>query len=277
MLLALAAPLAGCGGASGEEKSPPPRLGAQVVQLRRDEVLGRVEIAVRNQAREQVVIDTLELQVPGYSGGGPQPKGEPLPPGQVVNLPTPYGEVRCPTAGDVSVGTPRVVLQVHTATDPTSRRVVVRPRDPQGLLHRIAAAECLTERLRHEVSLAFVGGWRATGSGADRVVHGTLRARLTVGQPRDITQLAGSVMFDLKADVPAGQVPSPLARLTPDRPEASVPVAVSLARCDGHTRGEIKKPFAFLVWLGPPGGTQLAVTPDVSDADKAAFRTVCGF
>jgi hypothetical protein len=52
---------------------------------------------------------------------------------------------------------------------------------------------------------------------------------------------------------------------------------VSLARCDGHARGEVKQPYAFLVWLARPGGPQQAVTPTVTDADKAAFRAVCPF
>ena len=262
--------VAGCGGGQASA-GPAPRLGAEVVQLRRDEVLQRVEIAITNRSREQVVVDTLELRVPGFSGGGRLPKGEPLPPGQVVDLPTPYGAVRCPATGEVTVGRPSVVLQVHTASDPAVRRVVARPRDPQGLLHRIATAECLSRRLAREVSLSF-GPWRRTGSGDATVLHGTLRVRLTTNGPRDVTQLAGTVIYDFAADGPA---PSPLAHLTPERSQAAVPVVVSQARCDGHARGETKQPYAFLVWVGPPGGAQTAVTPAVSDADRAAFRAVC--
>ena len=79
------------------------------------------------------------------------------------------------------------------------------------------------------------------------------------GPPRDVTQVAGTVIYSLRADAAAGG--GALASLTPARPRASVPVTVSVASCSGHARGETKKPYAFLVWLGPPGGEQLAVTP----------------
>ena len=67
------------------------------------------------------------------------------------------------------------------------------------------------------------------------------------------------MIYSLRADAAAGG--GALAALTPARPRASVPVTVSVASCSGHARGETKKPYAFLVWLGPPGGEQLAVEP----------------
>lgn len=271
--LALALLAAGCAGgdpAPARERQAP-ALSAELVQLRRDEVLHRVAIAVANHARVPVEIQTVELTVEGYTGGGPQPKGEPLPPGQVVNLPTPYGDVSCPQTGEVQVGEPSVVLRVRRESDPTSFTVTVRPTDPRGLVQGIAASTCLTERLTREVTLSF-GRWRRTGSGDDTVLHGTLRARLHADQPIDITQLAGSVLFDL---LPADPSARPLAHLTPAEPSARVPVLLRQARCDGHARGEIKKPYAFLVWLGPPGGEQLAVTPPTADADAAAYEAVC--
>ena len=65
------------------------------------------------------------------------------------------------------------------------------------------------------------------------------------------------------------------AALTPEHRTASVPITVSLSRCDGHARGETKKPYAFLVWLAPPGGEETAVNPVVDDAARAAFQAVC--
>ena len=255
---------------------PPPRLGAEIVQLRRDEVLRRVEVAVTNRTGEQVTVESIDLRVPGFGGGGVQRKDEPLPAGQVVDLPTPYGAVRCSGDGQPRVGRPLVVIRVHTASDPSSRRVVLRPRDPQRLLDRIAAGECLARRLTREVSLSFDPSWRRTGTGEDVAVHGVLRARLRTDQPRDLTQLAGTVIYGLVAETAAGRpVDPPLAHLTPEQPEAVVPVVVTRSRCDGHARAETKKPYAFLVWLAAPGGEEHAVSPVVSDADRAAFDQVC--
>jgi hypothetical protein len=254
---------------------PPPRLGASIVQLRRDQVLKRVEVAVTNRAEEQVTIESIDLRVPGYGGDGVQVKDEPLPAGQVVNLPTLYGEVTCARDGTAQVGRPRVVIRVHTASDPTSRRVVLRPRDPDRLLPRIAAGECQSRHLLQEVSLSFGPTWRPVGTGRGRYLRGTLEARLTIDQPRNVTQVRGTVIFDLLPDPPDRPAGEPLAALTPARPTASIPVVVSRARCTGHARGEVKKPYEFLVWLAPPGGPELAVTPPVSDAAKVAFEQVC--
>jgi hypothetical protein len=242
-----------------------------VLQTREDEVAARLEVAVDNRTRQVVTVETLELRVPGLGGGGVLPKGEPLPAGQRVDLPTPYGEVSCAADGRPRIGKPRVVLQVHTESDPASRRMVLVPRDPDGLLARIATDVCLTRKLTSEVSLAFGRTWRASGSGSDAVLRGTLEARLLIDAPRDVTQVAGTVIYRLVPRRP-GQ---PLAHLTAARPRASIPIEVSQSRCDGHARGETKQPYAFLVWLAPPGGAEKAITPQVTDDDRAALRSVC--
>jgi hypothetical protein len=275
MAAALVVVLPGCGAFSDSSADPPPRLGAEIVQLRRDEVLQRVEVQVGNRTRQPVTVESIDLRVPGFSGAGVVPKDEPLLAGQEVNLPTPYGKVHCSADGRAAVGRPRVVVRVHTAADPTSRRVVLRPRDPQRLLARIAAGECLARRLAQEVSLSFDPDWRRTGSGEDVQVHGTLRARLHAEEPRDVTQVAGTVIYDLLPEGGAAGAGAPLAHLTPEHPEAAVPVVVTRSRCDGHARAETKKPYAFLVWLAPPGGEERAVSPAVTDTDRAAFEQVC--
>ena len=267
--------VAGCAGSDPAPQRPAPRLSADIAQLRRDEVLKRFEVAVTNRSHEQVTIESINLRVPGYGGAGVQVKDEPLPAGQLVNLPTPYGEVSCSADGTASVGRPRVVVRVHTASDPTSRREVLRPRDPDGLLPRVAAGTCLSQRLLREVELSFGPDWRLVGSGRDRYLRGTLDARLTIDQPRDVTQLRGTVIFDLLPDPPERAATPPIAHLTPQQPAASIPVRLTRARCTGHARGEVKKPYEFLVWLAPPGGEELAVTPPVSDAAKVAFERVC--
>jgi hypothetical protein len=266
--------VAGCGTGDPGGSQPPPELTAEIVQLRRDEVLQRVEVAVTNRSGQHVVIETLELRVPGYSGGGVQRKNEPMPPGRRVNLPTPYGDITCTADFRPEVGRPRVGMLVHTADDNTARRVVLRPSDPRDLLHGIAEKECLKRRLGSEVQLGYGPTWRREGTGDATVVHGTLEARLTSDEPRTITQVAGTVLYHVE---PEPGAPDPLALLTPEQPTASVPVRVRLARCDGHARGEVKKPYEFRVWLGPPEGEQRAISPPVRAADIAAFRAVCPF
>jgi hypothetical protein len=275
LLLVLGAVLpVGCAGGSGSGSADAaaPRLAAEVVQLRRDEVLGRVEVYLSNRSAGPVTIETVDLSIPGFSGAGPQRTDEPLPAGQGVDLPTGYGEVSCPADGPVHVGVPRVEVAVHRDGETHSHRVTLTAGG-RPLLQRIAAGLCLTRRLDSEVSLAFGPRWQRSGHGAATTLRGTLVARLLVDQPRDLTQVAGTVIYDLDPVRPADV----LAHLTPAAPVARVPVVVSLARCDGHARGEVKQPYAFLVWLARPGGPQQAVTPMVTDADKVAFRAVCPF
>ncbi len=260
--------------ASAAARAHTPRLRAEVVQLRRDEALGRVEVAVTNRSGSTVTIETIDLRVPGFSGGGRQVKGEPLPAGQRVNLPTPYGEVSCDDAGAAHVGAGTVEVLVHSATDPTSHREVLPAQDPDGLMPRIAAQTCLVRRLDAEVPLAFGPTWRRTGRGAEVALHGTLVARLGTDQPRDVTQVAGTVIFDLAPDG-AARSAHPLARLTSGHPRVAIPIVLRTARCTGHAIGETKKPYAFLVWLAAPGGPEQAVTLPVSAADKAALQALC--
>lgn len=272
--LCVALTLAACGGGPDSAPADVPPLAAEIVQLRRDEVLERVEIALENTGRDEVVVDELRLRVPGFRSAGPVPKDSPVPAGQVVNLPTPYGEVRCAGDGQARVGRPVVTVRLRTGADPSSRRVVLRPRDPDGLLARIARAECTARRLAREVDVRFGPAWRSEQVADGVVVHGTLEVRLRTDEPRDLTQVAGTVIYSLRPDAdpaPGG----PLAALTPDEPRASVPVTVSVSRCDGHARGETKKPYAFLVWLAPPGGEEVAVSPVVDEPARAAFQRVC--
>lgn len=285
--LCLALLVGACGGGPSDSEEPAaaglPSVSAEVIQLRRDEVLERVEIAVENRGSEEVVVEQLMLRVPGFLSAGPVAKDSPVPPGQVVNLPTPYGEVRCTADDTARVGRPVVTMRLHTATDPRSRRVVLTPRDTGGVLRRIAGSACTARRLAREVDVRFGPDWRkerttpdAAGEGGGVVVYGTLEATLRIDEPRNLTQVAGTVIYSLRPQAPGSTVDEgALAALTPEDPVASIPVSVSLSRCDGHARAETKQPYAFLVWLAPPGGEETAVNPLVDDAARAAFQAVC--
>jgi hypothetical protein len=263
------------GGRAGSSPSvAAPRLAVQVVQLRRDEVLGRVELAVTNRGDEGVVVDAIRLTAGGFTGGAWVPKASPVPPGQVVDLPTPYGEPRCPTTGEPRLGPLRADLRVHTPADPTVRQVRVVPAGSRALMTRILRSLCTTRRLRREVALSFGPGWRAEGSGDATRLHTTIEARLAASAPpRDVTQVGGTVIYRLEAAA-AGP---PYASLDAAHPTASIPVVVSQATCTGHAKGETKQPYRFLVWLGPPGSDGQAVELPVTAAERVRLRAVCAF
>ncbi len=84
-------------------------------------------------------------------------------------------------------------------------------------------------------------------------------------------------MYAIEPDASVGPVPSPLAALSTERREVSIPVLAYAGRCTGHVIGEIKQPYAFLVWVGRPGEEPVAVTPAIGQPTKDALRLVCAF
>jgi hypothetical protein len=271
---------AGCGGdeSGSETDGAGPEMSAEIVQLRRDQVLERVEVSLHNKSGGPVTVDGLRIDMPGFRVMPAVPKDSPIATGLTVNLPWTYGAVRCRPDRAPDVGPAVVHLRVHTESRPEPVDVTLPGRDPQGLLQRIADRTCLVERVDREVSLRFDDRWTLGRDQGRKVLRGTLVAHLKTDEPRDVSEVAGAVMYGLVPDEAAGTAPDPLASLTPGSPDARVPVMAYAARCDGHTKGEIKKPFDFLVWVGPPGDDDpVAVTPEVGDATKLALRQVCAF
>jgi hypothetical protein len=251
-------------------------LRAQVVQLRRDQVAQRVEVALTSTDRATLHLDRLRLRAGGFTGAGWVRLDYPLTPNGPTDFITGYGETRCPPSGTPLLGPVRVDVQWHTDADPTPRAAVLVPSASRPLLTRILRADCRTKRLTSQVQLGFGPSWRTVGAGADIELHATIEATLSAGSPsRDLTQVTGSVLYGLAPD--GASPPAPLATLDAAHPHASVPVVVTQARCTGHAKGETKQPYLFLVWLGDPGtaGTavQVPVTPDV----QARLRAVCAF
>ena len=267
----------GSGASSPDATSPAPQLVAEIDQLRSDQVVNRVQIGLTNGGDETVIVDSLRVRIPGFRSPGALAKDSPVAPGRPVNLPWPYGTVRCGSDAAPDVGRPVVTLRVHTESDPTARTLRLTGSDPTGVLQRIADRTCAVERINREVALDFAGQWRPEQGPDGVILHGTLRARLRIDEPREVTEVRGAIMYGLSPDESAGPVPTPLALLTSNRRQAAIPVIAYAARCDGHTKGEIKKPYEFLVWVSSPGAEPVAVTPTVNQSTKDALRLACSF
>jgi hypothetical protein len=164
------------------------QIDAEVVQLRRDQVLQRVSVAVANRGATDVVVDSVRLRADGFRFPGTIRKDSPVADGVVVNLPVPYRVVDCPATGEPQVGRPQVTLRVHTEQDPEPRTVRITADDGDGLLQRIATRACDVERTQQQVDLAFADEWRIEQTENGPEAHGMLRARLVDGPARDITQ-----------------------------------------------------------------------------------------
>jgi hypothetical protein len=274
--LLAAALVAACGGATEPTRTTSLRLEGEIVQLRRDQVLDRVEVSLHNTGLLDVVVERLDVRVEGFSGGPPQPKDSPIPAGGVVNLPWPYGEVRCGPDRAPDVGRAVVSLRVRVPGNESVQRLRFVAGDPDRLMQRIADRLCTVERVRKEVRLVFGDAWRLVETESGPVLRGTLRTELLGPEPRAVTQVSGAILYGMRP-APTVATGGPLALLTPDDPTAEIPVEAYAARCDAHTIGEIKKPYEFLVWVGPPDSDGVAVTPTVTQPTKDALRQVCAF
>lgn len=253
----------------------PAPLSAQVVQLRRDEVAHRVEVALTATGGATVQVEALRLRSDGFTGAGWVRLDYPLSPNGPVDFITGYGSTRCPAGRAPRLGPVRVDVRWYTDADPTRRTDVLVPRDSRALLTRILRTDCRLKRLAAQVRLAFGRSWRAEGAGADLVLHTSIEASLAPGAPpRDLTQVSGSVLYGMK---PEAAAPAPLASLDAAHPRAAVPVVVSQARCTGHAKGETKQPYLFLAWVGAPGTAGTALEVPVSAADRTRLRAVCAF
>jgi hypothetical protein len=274
-----------CASCSGADASRPTSgselqgLTAEVDQLRSDVPLNRVEIGVVNSGEETVIVDSLRVRIPGFRSGERLQKDSPVRPGLTVNLPWPHGKVQCTRdSAAPDVGRPIVTLTVHTDRDPTSRTLRLTATDRTKVLQRIADRTCEVERVGREVSLAFGDSWRPEKKpDGVLVLHGTLQARLLIDEPREVTEMRGAIMYAIEPDASAGPVPTPLAALSTERRDVSIPVLAYAGRCTGHVIGEIKQPYAFLVWVGRPGEEPVAVTPAIGRPTKDALRLVCAF
>lgn len=272
-VLAVTGVAAGLASRVGRDRDDAATASVELVQYRRDEVNGTIQVSLTNRGAGPLRVDRVALAVPGFDTPGPVTVDATVPPRQTVDLRTSYGRPRC--GGERPAPGPAVVRLWLSAGGTAGREVRLAPGGASAdLLARIMARECLAARLEREVALRFGPTWRQeTVAGAVRL-HGTLVARLADGaSPRDLTQLAGTVIYDLAPEPSAAR--RPLARLDAGRRTASVPVVVSLSRCDGHARGETKKPYAFLVWLAEPGGEEQSVVVPVSAADRARLQAVC--
>ncbi len=249
-------------------------ISAKVVGLRRETPKRSVQAAVSNEGPGEVQVTRLRLLPVGFDPAAAFPQDAPIRPGLVVNLPIRYGEPRCqddvPPSGPEEVAA-QVVLTVSSGSG--VREVHLTAMDELGVLRKIWETECRAQALRREVTLSFGPRWQRVGSGADIRMLTTLEVRLLdPSQTFEVTQTGGSVIYGIS---PRPGSPVPLGRVDRGAPRASIPVQVTQTRCDAHARSEVKRPYAFNVWLSRSGGPELATMLPTSPADRARLATVC--
>jgi hypothetical protein len=263
--LALLLALAACG-----ESAPPPALQAEVTQYRRDQALGQVQVKLTSTGGA-VVVERLRLEARGFAPGPDVDRGTRLPPGRAVDLPTPYGELRCDEQPDGG----RAVVTVRRGEQ---RHEVSVPVPGGGVLALVHDRECREAALQQAVRLSFAPAWPEEQVTGRPALLPVLVLERSAGRDRVVVDdVAGHVLFTVR---PRDGRPLPLLVLEPDQQRAELPLQVLTTRCDGHALAESKRTPLFLFYVGlgeePPRRVEVAA-PTAVHGQLAEFAArSCG-
>lgn len=245
----------------------PVELGATVLQYRRDEARGVVQVKVSNDGARPVRIAAIALDAPGFAEVEAAEPDADLAPGRRVDLPLAYGDVRCDDGGADAGRDMTVDLRVAVDGGPVEdRRLEVPPTEQIGL---VAATECQRLALAEMAAVEFGATWALDESGGAPVLSGALALRRTAGaEPLALDQVGASTLFVVQPTTAA----SPLLRLDAPTAGAEVPVKVTAPRCEAHALADSKRAFTIPAWVAAGDGEPVATTITVDDASRAQLE-----
>lgn len=222
---------------------------------------GRFQIKLTNTGSEPFTVVSTGLDSAGFTTVPQSARRTEFAPGARIDMPTPYGEVRC--GPDEPPEPAYAALDILRPNGSTERVRVPMPSD-YGVLTRIHDQGCVARQLAEDVTVELTG-LDEVGQGAQQVVHGVLRLT-RAASPADIavTDIRGSVLYDVGPASGSG-LPAILAA---DAHTLDVPVEMSPASCDTHIIAETKKPFVFPLFLALDGGEPIFSLIPVSEAQR---------
>lgn len=233
--------LAGCSGVADTSadrlrQQEPEAVDVELMQYRHDEVNRVLVVKVANPSDEDTLtVEGLEVDLPGFEGGGRSDVTANIPPGRVFDLRVPYGD---PVCAAEPAGKAVVLLGDPESEEP--RRIV----SPEGeeLLARIRARECSVAKALEATPVRWSPSWRQVGGGDALVVRGTLLVGPVAGGHQvDLVDIDGSVLFSTR--------PMGLPVAIGQGESRQVPVRIQPQRCDPHAMADNSKGFEFQVRL----------------------------
>lgn len=259
------------GGSVTAQASVPAGVSVELLQYRRDEADGVVEVKVRNGSSEPLRVARVELSAAGFPDAGPVTSDAVLAPGEAVDVRVRYGELDCGSrVGD------DVIVRLGTARGALTE---LRPAVGLAVLQRIHDHECAVRAALAAVSLQWSTVWEPSGSGRTRVVDGALEVGpVAPGKQVEVVALDGTTL--LAATTTALPVTVGAGRTV------RVPVRFAPQRCDPHAVGESNRGYAFGVRVVVAGAgasasqdaVAVTVVPDEEGRDvlEAALLERCG-
>ncbi len=234
---------------------------------------GRFQIKLTNTGDEEFTVVSTGLDSPGFQPVPPSPRKTEFRPGARIDMPTPYGSVRC---GSEDVAEPAYAALDIVRPDGGQERVRVPLPSDHSVLTRIHDEECQVLELAAAVTVELVD-LHTVGSGADQVAQGSLRlTRRESDSAIAVTDLRGNVLYDVVPQ-PGTSLPVTLAD---DQTAVALPLEVSPATCAAHVIAETKKPFVFPLWVtvgsAEPVFTEIPVSAAQRDLLYASLTVACG-
>jgi hypothetical protein len=236
---------------------------AEAVRLRTDEALGgQVQTRVTNTGDTPFTVTSVALDSPGFSPLPPRAQTATYQPGQVIDLPTPFGDAVCDTAAQPAAARLTVVRPDGTTED-------LRVPLSADVLDLIHEQTCAAEAVLAVADIE-VGDLHDDGDGST----GTLTlTRQTGSQTVTVVRLGRSVVLAPSvADLPL--------RLAGGAQTTSSPISFTPASCDAHVLAETKKPYVFVLGVRVDDGDEVPVDLPLDQGDRDALaamvQRVCG-
>jgi hypothetical protein len=260
---------AGCATSSADpaatSSSPPPTsaaptipavpgIEAEAVRQRTDEALGdQVQVRITVTGDEAFTVSSVALDSPGFERVPPRVHPTAFTPGQVIDLPTKFGDPVCDVPAEPAAAKLTVVRP-----DGTSEELRV-PLSAE-ILTRIHTEECAVLALEEVVTVDVVDLSQTPDS-----VTGSLRLTRHSGEgPITVVRVGRSVIIDVTG-------PELPAEMAGDEDEFTTPVEFTSATCDPHALAETKKPYVFPLEVQAGDEDSVILDLPVDDATRAAL------
>ena len=233
-----------------------PGIAAEAVRLRTDVAVGgQVQVRITDTGTEPFSVTSVQLDSPGFAPLPPRPVAARYAPGQVIDLPTPFGAVRCAEAVDPVAAR----LSVERPNGAVDELVVPLAG---GTMAQVFAEQCAVEDVLAVVDISVLD-LAASGDalGADVVL-----TRRSGEDDVVVSALAPSVVLD---PVPAQELPVTLAA---GEEQLRLPITFDAERCDPHALAETKQPFRFPLTVTVGDGDPVPVDLPLDQAQERQLQ-----
>src|SRR5690348_1196722 len=239
---------------TGPAVPPVEGIEAAAVRLRTDEALGgQVQTRVTNTGDTPFTVTSVALDSPGFAPLPPRAETATYQPGQVIDLPTPFGDAVCDTAAQPAAALLTVVRPDGTTED-------LRVPLSADVLDLIHEQTCAAEAVLAVADIE-VGDLHDDGNGST----GTLTlTRQSGSQAVTVTRLGRNVVL-------APSVAHLPLRLAGGAQTASSPISFTPASCDAHVLAETKKPYVFVIGVRVGNGDEVPLDLPLDQGDKDAL------